>query len=768
MTLRRFALSVLILGILAGGWLPAGESPDQPAWTRDLGGKIIAVVNASPGMFSAVPGPQELSLAQGTMGYVPSYGGISFKDLCEGYKQGGVRLLETTSGLLVLMVEDRDDAVRLVGLDTESGAVRWECPGLTVGKQGGFLALGSLALLRLERDEQGKPPDGKTLWVSINLRDGRRLWRNTDVAGDWADILCLPDQRLALIRAYSYGLGGGDAGCLSAIQLDTGRTLWRIEADRAWGLRLPLLDSAGSNWTVFPSPVYQTPENFAAALAGGDDLTLSCFTGKHMVPVVQSRDLATGRPRWEYPVDKDTHAAALAVSDDAVYAFCFETIVVLDRATGAQRARWAVPNEKNTGGVKGDPDHPRILHLDGDLLLVHCPGGKRYQLKAFDVKSGRQLWEANQFREAVDSIVVAGDRLVLWSARAATVLDKRTGAVVGSFAPKFEEAPATLASGGEGRIILQTKNQLALFQADPWKEVFNTGAMPKTEAALPPREKVRGVSLLDVISASPSFGLTDMVGAASRVIDERQRALKLDATLRPSGQKLPGESAAARPGGGEIGTSDPAHLIRALAGLSDGLATRDPAGAGGAASFFLSEVPAKGRQLLRVNLATGEKQSAQVSDPGEWRNTVVDDFRGINCQVGKEAVAGYRYSLAEARRQRAQFLEALAAGAGALARAAALGREQRSGEAADTWASGERLLRAALDAASSTDEQAAARLRLAAAYLWRIQAGAGAAPDLAEKLHAELAAVAASPVCEGDAWLRAAVDFAAAASRAGR
>jgi len=218
-------------------------------------------------MYSALPGPQSLPLAQGAVGYAPSYGPITFKDVCEGYKRGAVRLLETPSGLLVLMVEDRDDAVRLVALDTESGATRWERGGITVDKHGGFLTLGDLALLRLERDGQGKPPDGRTLWVAVDLRDGRQLWRNTDVSGEWADVLCLPEQRLALIRAYSFGLGGGDAGGLCAIQLDTGRTQWRVEADRAWGLRLPRLETALSSWMGFPSPVYQTPDNFAAALA---------------------------------------------------------------------------------------------------------------------------------------------------------------------------------------------------------------------------------------------------------------------------------------------------------------------------------------------------------------------------------------------------------------------------------------------------------------------------------------------------------------------
>ncbi len=760
------AMSMLILAIFAGAWLPAGEPTERPAWSRDLGRKIIGVVNAGPGMYSALPSPRDLPLAQGTIGYAPGYGQISFKDVCEGYKRGAVRILDAPAGALVLMAEDRDDTVRLVALDTETGATRWELGGFTVGGRGGCLALGDLALLRLERDDQGKPPDGKNLWVAVDLRDGRRLWRNTDVTGDWADLLCLPGQRRVLIRAYSYGLGGGDAGNLTAIQLDTGRTQWQVEADRAWGLRLPRLESAGIPWTVFPSPVYQTPDNFTSALAVGNDLALACFTGKHMVPVVQSRDLETGRLRWEFPVDKDTHAAALAVSDDAVYAFCFESIAVLDRATGALRTRWAVPNEKNTGGIKGDPDHPRFLHLDGDLLFVHWPGGKRYQLKAFDRKSGRQLWEAAQFREALDSFVVAGDRLVLGSARAVTLLDKRTGAVTGTSDPRFERKPGMMAATGAGRIVIQSDNQVAVFQADPWKEVFNTGAMPKTAAALPPREALGGPSILDVIGALPAFGVAGMVNTAGRAIDERERARKRDAT-RPPGAAAPGGmSAAGRPAGAGAATPDPAGTIRTLVDLSDGLASRSPAGTDEDAAFFVTDAPSGGKQLLRVGLASGERRPAQAGDPGEWRNTIVDDARGINCQVGKDAVAAYRFAVPESRRQRARFLDALAAGAGSLARAAELKHSQRPEEATEAWTQGELRLRAALAAATSIDEQAAARLRLASAYLWRMQDGAGAAPNLGEKLHAELAAVADLPAPAGDEWLQAAVDFAAATDRA--
>ena len=246
MKLRLVLPWAMILGSLAGTWLPAGESPDRPAWTRDLGGKIIGVVNASPGMFSTLPGPQNLMLAQGTMGYVPSYGMITFKDVCESYKLGAVRILAGPPGVLALMVEDRNDTIRLAALDTETGAVLWERRGLTVGKRGGILTCGDLALLRLERDEQGKPPGGRTLWTAVDLRDGRQLWRNTDVSGEWADVLCLPEQRLALIRAYSFGLGGGDAGSLCAIQLDTGRTRWQVAMPHPWELRLKPPEKAWS------------------------------------------------------------------------------------------------------------------------------------------------------------------------------------------------------------------------------------------------------------------------------------------------------------------------------------------------------------------------------------------------------------------------------------------------------------------------------------------------------------------------------------------
>lgn len=88
MELRRIILLAVILGSLAGTWLPAGEPTERPAWSRDLGRKIIGVVNAGPGMYSALPSPRDLPLAQGTMGYAPGYGQISFKDVCEGYKRG--------------------------------------------------------------------------------------------------------------------------------------------------------------------------------------------------------------------------------------------------------------------------------------------------------------------------------------------------------------------------------------------------------------------------------------------------------------------------------------------------------------------------------------------------------------------------------------------------------------------------------------------------------------------------------------------------------
>ena len=70
-----------------------------------------------------------------------------------------------------------------------------------------------------------------------------------------------------------------------------------------------------------------------------------------------------------------------------------QAALILDRATGAVQAQW--PAKAHRAWMGGRWLDPRRLYLQGDVLLVACPGGKDYQLKAFDTRTGNKLWETD-------------------------------------------------------------------------------------------------------------------------------------------------------------------------------------------------------------------------------------------------------------------------------------------------------------------------------------------------------------------------------------
>ena len=158
-----------------------------------------------------------------------------------------------------------------------------------------------------------------------------------------------------------YTYRNAKSSALSAVDLTTGRSRWRVAHKGALG---PMAVGSG-----------------AIVLAAGDDVLLL--------------DLASGRQRWKAPV----RAQTVAIAGDVALAGAGASLVGLDLATGKERWR-----------VTAGPE-PVVA---GDTAFVE--DGQR--VRALDAQSGKELWSLPLPPGLVYVHSLSGDRLYLVGASA--------------------------------------------------------------------------------------------------------------------------------------------------------------------------------------------------------------------------------------------------------------------------------------------------------------------------------------------------------------
>lgn len=720
------ACVLTVVGALGTAVLSLAGNKTEPAtaWTKSLGGKVLWVVNASPSMF-AVPASTESVLPGDAI-----LGRIKVDERIEAFKEGSnadvVHLVETPCRLVVVVLEDRGEQVRLLAFDTETGATRWERTGIMPGKRGGFVTLGNLVLARIAQDENGKPSRSEYLLTAFDLHDGRTLWRNDEIPEVGLRFLGLPRHRVALVES----IGGG--GRLYAVDLDTGRIRWQLSREEHYQVLLPFTGFASGN-SLDPTWAFvQTAENLFSYTAAGGEVFVLTQEGPRTKPqpVLRSVDLVTGATRWAYslPGEKWDPAVSIFVDADRVYAYRYELfLIALDRATGAELAQWPVTGHR--GWMGGRWLDPRRLYLNRDVLVVAYPGGKEFQLKALDARTGKQLWETDKLKESPAGLALVGNRIVFASGRTVVSLDLRSGAVDPEPKLRLESSLEFLIPTPDDAVVLQSTDQVAKLLVGSWKTAYDTGELPRGSG---PRGEWgaglgSGKALLDAfVSGSAWGGIAGGLGAMDAASSKASKSGRLSRARATS------SLAAASPAGQSVADDLATELISTQASESTG--------ANALASFFIARGPDGDRWVVRVDQNTGERRSLCPFESGSWRNTVVDDYHGFAVTLHKDEATAVRFAVSDATRRRAEFADAAGGGLESLRRGAALIVKKAPATAKQELERAKAQLHTALAVARGPQE-AGVRLGLATACRWLADLTKEGGAELREQAKRELEAV---------------------------
>ncbi|MEW6363948.1 MAG: PQQ-binding-like beta-propeller repeat protein [Acidobacteriota bacterium] len=696
------AMALLIQCLLAASLTAAEKNTTPPAWTLKGKERVLWVLNADSGTISPRAEVESMRSVCRVFGMSSPY----------EIRPSGLDFSRTANGLIVALMYDGGYAVRLAAIDSETGKTRWEYGGFELGDEGGVMVVGNIILVRYWKDNLVESKSDHFRFAAVDLHDGRVLWRNGDVRETRIGVTGIPQQRVILARTIPSLWRSSE---LYAIDMDTGATRWHQEQSRGGTLVLPAsVSSVQGMWVGQPGQdqYHQDPGNFLGN--SGSDLTCvrGAFSGIHYRFVLQSFDMETGRTNWQVPGDQDGHdrVLSMAISTDRVYALMSDGLFVVNRSTGERIAVWFAKDEELT---KYDNDDPKCLYLDGDMLFVHRPRGKKFQLKAVNAETGALLWETARFRDVSAGMTLVGDRVLFATGQKVTALDKRTGKEVYSQTVKFKSGIETMTPAGDRFVVLQSANQMAKYDAVDWREVYDTGVIPQKEMS----------------KGGAAFGM--LLGGALMVAAGSTGAAMTNAPLLLQSSELMAGSL------GQLARTDYLQ-VRAT---------------GGDATFYVAKEDKKLR-LLRVDRETGRKTPTSLfRDDGDV-NTIVDDYRGVTCEIKKDQFTAYRFPVDEELVRNCKFVDTFGWGADCATRAASLESAGRIDGAVAEFRKATDVFNSGLAFSGGPSDEAAIRCRLGEIQLHLARLDPAQAAAYREKAESDLKRVVALASQSQDSHLK--------------
>ena len=703
--IRQILLGVISI-VFFSAVVPAGQAPKPEAlpaawtWTTNL--RILDVLNAGSSMRTPALGLESLEPT-----YFAVYRSSPRKYLFPGLGSTWPSFVSTPGGLIVVVLEDEGDSVRLVALESETGKVRWERGGLEMEDNCGYRSAGNLLLVRMRQEDKAKARACPFSLAAIDLRDGRLLWRNDQIPDKSFELICLPQLRILLMRTYTMGFLSWEAR-LYALDLDTGQIHWQVDLDQPTGEGFPLLAWEGERDAVADryfhkalSIYYQDKDNFYDSVQRGHEIFLLSKENKRSwksPDILERWDLDTGRITWKYP---GINVFSLAVDEDRVYILTEARLVVLDHLTGKLLAEWSPGVEKTSrfSTLRGwQAPEAQFLVPDGDLLYIQRAIGELYRFKTVDIRSGTELWSIKPGKEAIRLVGGTRETLLGVSGTDLVRLDKRTGKR-GQPLPIPFKLPLNAATvHDEQSVILQSDNQLARIDLSTGKEVFNTGEIP-----LPKAKSSAAGELLGALFTGAVAGVAGAYGSGAG--GAWPGYAMTFALMQPGARFF---------GGGRRPTGGDAVRIHTM----------------GSDNAFYLTVDGGTLHLLRIDMRDGEKTLLPPYHAGDDMRTVLDDFRGVCVEFRKKKAVAYRYPVRDEVRNANRFADAFAAGLEALRRSEGLNRAGLENETvAELRNAGERF-QEALGLTEDPGDRMAVRYHLAAAWLGL----AGHRPEQAEAL----------------------------------
>lgn len=219
-----------------------------------------------------------------------------------------------------------------------------------------------------------------------------------------------------------------------------------------------------------------------------DRETLPSFDGTHLVvairgKAVRSVDLATGKTRWEMPVEDHLEVPPMLMGDRVLYATAAWELVLLDSDTGRCAHRIKMDEWSNfILGAKAD--HPKVLFpaFEGGRLLLATfgkgPSGKAEgRLHAYDPASGRAVWEVPVAGGADIPPVVDSDRVMVGGEGQVSAFALQDGKALWTSSIGSKDR---LVSGQtvEGRFLVGAGHSLVALDAATGRKLWETAAMP--------------------------------------------------------------------------------------------------------------------------------------------------------------------------------------------------------------------------------------------------------------------------------------------------
>jgi len=200
-------------------------------------------------------------------------------------------------------------------------------------------------------------------------------------------------------------------------------------------------------------------------------------------------DRATGKVRWEAPLEKDSLLDPVLLTDQVFYVTKEGQGVLLDAGTGKQR-RVVALDTYNEFLISNRSGHSRILPptvAEGRLIVATFGKGKisgkaEGKVQSFDLSTGEKIWELNIPGGPDLMPVVHGARIIVGGSGRVSALDASTGKVIWSGAVGKTDGSSELDFGfleGDRLIVICEEVRIALDAAtgkEIWREkVQNNG-----------------------------------------------------------------------------------------------------------------------------------------------------------------------------------------------------------------------------------------------------------------------------------------------------
>lgn len=283
-------------------------------------------------------------------------------------------------------------------------------------------------------------------------------------------------------RVYTFGA----EGTLHAVDLATGKKLWRVDTHSKFGVRkgffgaaasplvegnLVIVNVGGPNGTGIVAFERETGNvkwsatnddaGYSSPIAVdlGGKRTVLCFTRAGLAAV----EPATGRVRFQYPFRSRSNAsvnsAVPVVAGDLIFlSASYGTGAVLLQVTGDQVKPVWQSDEALSNHYASD------IYKDGYLYGFHGRQEFGQELRCIEMKTGKVQWKAEGF--GAGTVVLTGDRLL--------IVREGGEAIQAMVSPKGfqQESKAALLPGvvrsypavGDGRIYLRNEKTLAAYE----------------------------------------------------------------------------------------------------------------------------------------------------------------------------------------------------------------------------------------------------------------------------------------------------------------